>query len=166
MLSVPFRRPRQRLLIVAAISACVVALISIVARRQQAAAGLTRSAAAYSAVRSDRGLSPAASTVTVNSLSDVANGADGLCTLREAITAANSDAASGATPGECAAGSGTDTIDMTTLNGTIVLTAELPNITSSVTLAGPGQSQLTISGNNSVRVFWVRLDVAGPVNFT
>ena len=44
----------------------------------------------------------AATTITVNSLSDVANGSDGLCTLREAITAANSDTASGAAAGECA----------------------------------------------------------------
>jgi CSLREA domain-containing protein len=48
----------------------------------------------------------AASTITVNSLSDVTNGSDGLCTLREAITAANSNAASGRVAGECAASGG------------------------------------------------------------
>lgn len=36
--------------------------------------------------------------------------ADGACSLREAITAANLDQASGAVPGECAAGAGADTI--------------------------------------------------------
>jgi len=50
-----------------------------------------------------------AATITVNSTSDaVAN--DGKCTLREAITAANSDTASGGAVGECAAGSGADAI--------------------------------------------------------
>ena len=34
------------------------------------------------------GISPAASTITVNSTSDAANSTDGLCTLREAMTAA------------------------------------------------------------------------------
>ncbi len=35
---------------------------------------------------------------------------DGHCTLREAVLAANGDAASGATAGECRAGQGDDTI--------------------------------------------------------
>src|SRR3990172_6675144 len=39
-----------------------------------------------------------AETITVNSAADVVAD-DGVCTLREAITAANTDAASGATPG-------------------------------------------------------------------
>jgi CSLREA domain-containing protein len=48
--------------------------------------------------------SPAwAATITVNSLADDADGADGECTLREAITAANTDTASGTATGECAA---------------------------------------------------------------
>src|SRR6185369_5964938 len=41
------------------------------------------------------GITPAATTITVNSTSDIASATDGLCTLREAITAANSNAASG-----------------------------------------------------------------------
>ena len=50
------------------------------------------------------GASPAqAATITVNSLADT-TADDGQCTLREAITAANTDNASG----ECAAGSGWD----------------------------------------------------------
>jgi CSLREA domain-containing protein len=62
---------------------------------------------------------PAASNISVNSLADVANGGDGLCTLREAITAANSNTASGATAGECAAGSGgSDVINLTTMTPT------------------------------------------------
>ncbi|HTO87601.1 MAG TPA: CSLREA domain-containing protein [Thermoanaerobaculia bacterium] len=45
-----------------------------------------------------------ASTITVNSAADVAAN-DGLCTLKEAIIAANTNKASGAAAGECAAGS-------------------------------------------------------------
>src|SRR5215471_16669020 len=50
-------------------------------------------------------ISPAAATIIVNSTADVANATDGLCTLREAIAAANNNVASGAVAGECAAGS-------------------------------------------------------------
>jgi CSLREA domain-containing protein len=54
--------------------------------------------------------SPAwASTITVNSLQDTEVN-DGKCTLREAITAANDDTASGDASGECAAGSGDDVV--------------------------------------------------------
>lgn len=52
----------------------------------------------------------AASTITVNSTADT-TADDGECTLREAITAANTDTASGVTGGECIAGSGADTIE-------------------------------------------------------
>ena len=50
-----------------------------------------------------------AATIVVNSTAD-AIADDGQCTLREAIIAANNDAASGVSGGECAAGSGDDTI--------------------------------------------------------
>ena len=51
-----------------------------------------------------------AATITVNSTADTAAN-DGVCTLREAITAANTNTASGAAAGECAAGAaGLDTI--------------------------------------------------------
>jgi CSLREA domain-containing protein len=53
--------------------------------------------------------SPAARAVsiTVNSTADTVAD-DGECTLREAIIAANTDAASGGAMGECAAGFGAD----------------------------------------------------------
>lgn len=111
---------------------------------------------------------PAGSTITVNSTSDVADGTDGLCTLREAIAAANSDTASGATAGECVAGSNSesDTISLTGLTGTITLGSALPNITSEMSINGPGQSQLTISGNNTnFRVFTITL-LNGLVSFS
>ena len=98
---------------------------------------------------------PAGNTITVNSTLDVADGADGLCTLREAIVAANTDTVSGATAGECGAGSSSDsdTISLTGLTGTITLGSALPNITSEMSIDGPGANQLTVSGNNSFRVF-------------
>lgn len=109
----------------------------------------------------------AGSTIAVNSTSDVANGNDGLCTLREAITAANSNTASGATAGECAAGAtDSDTISLTGVTGTITLTSALPVITSEMTIRGPGVNLLTISGNNSFRVFKVTLGGPATVSFS
>jgi CSLREA domain-containing protein len=110
----------------------------------------------------------AGNTITVNSTLDVASGSDGLCTLREAITAANSNTASGATAGECGAGSpsDSDTISLTGVTGTITLASALPDITSDMTISGPGPNQLTISGNNAVRVFSVTLQSPGTVNFS
>ena len=61
-----------------------------------------------------------AATITVNTTADVVAD-DGVCSLREAITAANTDTSSGATGGECAAGSGADTITLSA--GTITLTS-------------------------------------------
>jgi CSLREA domain-containing protein len=98
-------------------------------------------------------LAEAASTIVVNSNSDV-SADDGLCTLREAITASNSDTASGATLGECIVGSGVDTIEFNItgaadfVNGgqngyTIEPLSELPTITQTVTIDGytqPGSS--------------------------
>src|SRR5439155_24090265 len=93
-----------------------------------------------------------ATTIAVNGTADViAN--DGVCTLREAITAANTDTASGATPGECPAGSGADTINVpdNVPNGIYTLTIAnvggVPedgnasgdlDITSDVTINGAG----------------------------
>ncbi len=102
-----------------------------------------------------------AATITVNSTADTAAN-DGLCTLREAITAANNDAASGAAAGECAAGSGADTIAFnvtgTGCDGsgvcTIAPATNLPNVGASVTFDGytqPGASVNTLSaGTNAV----------------
>ncbi len=88
--------------------------------------------------------SPAwAAIITVNSLADDADGTDGKCTLREAITAANTDTASGTATGECAAGSGDDGIDIG-LTGTVNLTGALPNLSTNITIAGPGADEFTV----------------------
>jgi len=51
-------------------------------------------------------------TITVSTFSDVVAN-DGVCSLREAVTAANANAPSGAAAGECPAGTtGTDTIQL------------------------------------------------------
>ena len=105
-----------------------------------------------------------ATTIIVNSTADVANGSDGLCTLREAIQAANSNTASGAAAGECAAGnsSESDTINFS-VTGTITLLTALPDLLSSMSLNGPGANLLTISGNSANRVFSVSVPSPGTV---
>jgi hypothetical protein len=72
------------------------------------------------------------------------------CTLRDAITAANTNTASGA----CPAGSGTDTINVTA-TGQIALGTGLPDITSDLTIAGPGSADLDVHHNSlaSFRIF-------------
>ena len=66
------------------------------------------------------------------------------CTLADAIIAANHDRAEGG----CRAGRGADTI---TLSQDITLRAELPAITSAITIEGEGY---TISGSNRYRIFY------------
>ncbi len=90
-----------------------------------------------------------ANTITVNSMADVAAD-DGQCTLREAIIAANTNAVSGVSAGECAAGSlGADRIEFH-IPGvgvrTITPASPLPAITEQVTIDGstqPGSSPNT-----------------------
>ncbi len=93
-------------------------------------------------------------TITVNSTADTVAD-DGFCTLREAIVAANTDTASGASSGECVAGAGADTLDLTGVSGTITLTSALPSLSTDMSISGPGAASLTISGNNLYRVFFV-----------
>ncbi len=92
--------------------------------------------------------------ITVNSTADDQDD-DGECTLREAITASNTDTASGATLGECIAGDGNDTItfnitgaadytltdrNSATKDGyTIQPQTSLPAITDTVTIDGYSQ---------------------------
>ncbi|HMQ50994.1 MAG TPA: choice-of-anchor Q domain-containing protein [Anaerolineae bacterium] len=97
-----------------------------------------------------------AASLTVNSLADADNGSDGVCTLREAIIAANNNA----TYHECASsGFGIDTITFS-VSGTITLGASLPNVADSAGLTINGGSGVTLSGNNAVRVFQVNSGAA------
>lgn len=90
-----------------------------------------------------------AATITVGSLLDgtlVVLGGNGTCDLREAVAAANTDAAVDV----CAAGTGIDVIDFSGA-GTITLTAQLAiEDTDATTIDGGGD--ITISGNNIFRV--------------
>lgn len=85
-----------------------------------------------------QGVSPAhAATFTVTSTAD--DGSTG--TLRWAITQANSSA-------------GSDTIDFDgSVSGVITLTSNLPSITDTLTITGPGQNILSIDGANLYRPF-------------
>ncbi len=103
-----------------------------------------------------------AATITVTGFdSTVAD--DGVCTLREAVTAANTDTASGATPGECAAGLFSDTVVLT---GDVTLTVVdntpggngpngLPRVSSDVTVDGAGFTVERDSGAPLFRFFYV-----------
>ena len=108
-------RFRKRALLVILI--CTISLVYMLSSSSRSLFGLVTTRAA-------------GSTITVNTTADVANNADGLCTLREAITAANTNTASGAVAGECVAGSsdGSDTIDLTGLSGSISLATAPPDI--------------------------------------
>lgn len=121
-----------------------------------------------------------AATLTVNSKADSAAD-DGSCTLREAITAANTDTASGALSGECIAGSGADTINFNITgtsdftNGgqpgyTIQPTSGLPSITDTVNIDGytqPGaQANTAIAPNPLNGRLLIEIDGGGAgVNF-
>lgn len=79
-------------------------------------------------------------SIVVTTTSDTLN-TDGVCSLREAIIAANTDTAVDG----CAAGSGEDTITFA-VSGVIVLADSLPEIAGHLTITGPGLDQLTING--------------------
>lgn len=104
----------------------------------------------------------ATTTIDVNTTSDVINASDNLCSLREAIIAANIDTPSGAGANECPAGSGDDIIHVP--GGTYLLTrmgsddnaqnGDL-DLTAGVTLNGAGLASTIIEGNGIDRVFHV-----------
>lgn len=87
--------------------------------------------------------------IAVNTMSDELN-TDGDCSLREAITSANSNSASDA----CAIGGGADSIGFG-VAGTIVLNSALPAITSDVAIVGPASDKVIISGGGAAPLFVV-----------
>ena len=100
-----------------------------------------------------------AAAITVSTTADVVAD-DGLCSLREAITAANNNAASGSTVGECAAGTGTDTISLTAGTHTLALAGADENgnatgdldIQGNVIISGAGSGNTIIDGGALDRV--------------
>jgi CSLREA domain-containing protein len=96
-----------------------------------------------------------AATITVTGNGD-AVAVDGQCTLREAIAAANTNAPSN----ECPAGDpGPDVINFDAgafaTHKTVTLTAGDLVVSSELTINGTGAANLTISGNNASRVFFI-----------
>ena len=97
-----------------------------------------------------------AATITVDTASGGANDPN-QCTLRDAITAANTDAATGG----CSAGAGADTIILPA-NATITLTTPdnpdngLPVVTSTITIQGNGTTINRNSGSPEFRIFEVK----------
>jgi CSLREA domain-containing protein len=82
-------------------------------------------------------------TIVVNTDSDVINTSNGDCTLREAITAANTNAG----VDDCPAGvSGLDTIGFS-VSTTITLGSSLPAVSEDLTIFAP-PSGLTVNGNS------------------
>jgi CSLREA domain-containing protein len=97
-----------------------------------------------------------AATIIVDTPDDVLDNSNGDCSLREAITAANSES----TVDNCVAGSGADVIEFAQdVRGTISLMTELPVINSGLiadlSIVGPGRDVLTISGEDQWRVLHV-----------
>src|SRR5689334_630841 len=161
MLSSPV--PRENCAALSLLLVCAISVAFLASQRLQPAEAAT--AAPNNATRHVTAKTvafvPAGNTIVINSTADAQNASDGLCTLREAIAAANDNVASGATAGECAAGSsGSDTVDLTGLTGTITLTSGLPFITSDMTINGPGANQLTVQrsmavGTPNFRIFTI-----------
>jgi hypothetical protein len=99
-----------------------------------------------------------AGTITVDSLADT--GAPGICVLRDAITGANTKAATNG----CAAGTGNDTIRFG-VTGTISLASTLPQITDTLlTINGPASPGITIDGGHHVQVMQVAFGVMLNLN--
>lgn len=110
-------------------------------------------------------------TLTVNSEGDV-TADDGACTLREAIVASQSNLASGAMPGECAAGDPLPTVDTIAFAipgaglHSILLTDLLPAIAETVVIDGytqPGATANTLAvGDNAMLM--IQIDGSGFSN--
>jgi CSLREA domain-containing protein len=108
---------------------------------------LTAVLAALALVPAAVGSDTPGATITVTSTADTTGGPN--CTLRDAITAANTDTVAGG----CIAGNGADTIDFG-VSGQISLDSSLPAVAGHLTIEGSGQS-ITVSGQGTVRVLEV-----------
>lgn len=89
-----------------------------------------------------------ADTIIVDTLVDENDGSctDGDCSLRDALDAA---------------GAG-DTVSLN-VTGTLTLTQGEITVDKNVTLQGPGDSSLTISGDSASRIFWIEEDVVATI---
>ena len=110
----------------------------------------------------------AQNTLSVNTLADSNDAAGsctsaGVCSLRDAITQANTDAAGDGGKADSIVFSAPFTTLANTI-GTITLTSALPEITESVNIQGPGAFLLTVSGNNQFPIFTI--NTSGTVNIS
>lgn len=100
-------------------------------------------------------LSAAEIYINSNSGSSIAAD-DGFCTLHEAIIAANTNTASGITPGECIAGETIPSIDILKFDSSILPTSialEIPfTLTESATIEGPHRDLLTLATIGTDRI--------------
>ncbi|MCA8989661.1 MAG: hypothetical protein KDA78_18585, partial [Planctomycetaceae bacterium] len=105
---------------------------------------------------------------TVNTtLDEPANGAgvtDGLISLREAINAANSNAAFGDAP--AGSGVGTDVINFApTLNNSVItLGGDQLIISGDLSIVGPGANRLKIDANHQSRIFQINSGVTASIS--
>ena len=105
----------------------------------------------------------AGTTITVTTAIDVVAN-DGLCSLREAVTAANVNAPSGASPGECPAGSPASPDFVSVPPGTYNLSLPPCSLAaaSAMTIAGTGPTASTLDGLGACRV----LSIGGTVTLS
>jgi CSLREA domain-containing protein len=103
--------------------------------------------------------SHAATTFIVTTTADNSTGGDGSCTLREAILVANGTPAND----DCGGDRGAPYTVRFLISDTITLASELPHIARSMTIDGEGYS-VNVSGNNTVRVFYVNSGVNFNMN--
>ena len=105
------------------------------------------------------GLAPAgAAVIVVDTLADT-DILDGLCSLREAILAAESNTSSG----DCAAGSGPSDRIRFSVTGTILLSSDLPAIGAALALEGPGRDLLTVDGGDLFSI--LEFNTPSPTQF-
>jgi LPXTG-site transpeptidase (sortase) family protein len=96
-----------------------------------------------------------AASIVVNTNADNTTAGDGFCTLREAINNANSN--SDTTSGDCAAGSGADTITFAA-NYTITLAgSQLPAVNTTITITGNGAANTIIQANAAANIATYRV---------
>jgi CSLREA domain-containing protein len=104
------------------------------------------------AILFDHTLRASAAPIVVNTLTDSNTPGDGLCSLREALENAYNE--SDVTNGDCAPGTGNDTI-LFSVSGTITLTSAFTDgILNTVTIDGSDEN-VTIDGANQFNVFVV-----------
>ncbi len=108
-------------------------------------------------------------TITINTAElIVASPDDGLCSLYEAVDAANNNVASGAVAGECVAGELHPVVDVIEVDESILpayfLTATELTLTDSVHFKGPSKELLTLTGIGQNRVFKI-FNIAANAEF-